>query len=116
MYRKKKPTPDRRDEVAATAPVEGAGEDASARVERSAAETARIQRDFAELEMEGCPKWIEMKKPENMFNFTFVVAPDDGYWKGGRFEVRVDIREKYPFTEPIFRLLDKVCAGFSASN
>lgn len=50
----------------------------------------RIQFDLANLEpLAG----IEMKKPDDMKDLStlhFLVSPTEGYWKGGRFEARVD--------------------------
>jgi ubiquitin-conjugating enzyme E2 M len=64
----------------------------------------RIQKDFADLEI---PDSVELKKEDEM-NYSFVLQPQSGYWKGGIFEFKFSFPEDYPFHGPKVSLLDKI--------
>ena len=73
---------------------------------KQTAANVRLQRDFAELTI---PDSVELKaNKEDLFNFSFVIKPTDGYWSGLEFEFKFAVSSKYPFEEPRIRCVDKV--------
>jgi ubiquitin-conjugating enzyme E2 M len=66
----------------------------------------RIQRDFADLEIQSNIKII--RKFDEWMNFSIIINPQDGYWKEQNFEFEFKIPEKYPFDAIKVKCLTKI--------
>lgn len=66
----------------------------------------RIQRDMADLDLPSNVKLI--RKEGEWMEFSLVLYPNMGYWKGGQFEFKFVIPPKYPFDGPKVQCLDKL--------
>jgi hypothetical protein len=64
--------------------AEGGGAGAAGKKKASAAQL-RITKDINELEL---PKTCrtEFPDPDDLLNFKLVIAPDEGFYRGGRFQ------------------------------
>ena len=38
---------------------------------------------------------LNFEDPNKLHSFTITIAPDDGYWQGGRFKFHIDVPEDY---------------------
>jgi ubiquitin-conjugating enzyme E2 M len=67
---------------------------------------ARLQKDFADLDIPENVQLITTK--ENPATFSFILKPNMGYWTGGIFEFKFDVPIKYPFEGPKVTCVDKI--------
>jgi len=66
----------------------------------------RLQGDFADIDI---PKTVKVvKKDDDPMQFSFIIYPDSGYWKGGQYEFAFKIPSDYPFKEPKVNCVDKI--------
>jgi ubiquitin-conjugating enzyme E2 M len=66
----------------------------------------RLQGDFADIDI---PKMVKVvKKEDDAMQFSFIIYPDSGYWKGGQYEFAFKIPSDYPFKEPKVQCIDKI--------
>jgi ubiquitin-conjugating enzyme E2 M len=67
----------------------------------------RTERDRADLEL---PDNVELVRTseDDFMNFSFIVRPDMGYWKGGEYEFEFKIPPKYPYDPPKVLCKDKI--------
>lgn len=64
--------------------------------------TRYLTREVAELELnlpDTCK--VEFGDVDDLRQFTLIVNPDEGYWKGGRFMFKIEIPEGYNIKPPI---------------
>ena len=66
----------------------------------------RVQRDLADLELP--PNAKILRKDDEWMEFSLVIYPNMGYWKGGMFEFTFNIPAKYPFEGPKVICIDKL--------
>jgi len=66
----------------------------------------RVQRDVADLELP--PNVTILRKEDEWMEFSLVIYPNMGYWKGGMFEFKFTIPAKYPFDGPKVLCVDKL--------
>jgi len=66
---------------------------------RSSAAQLRIQKDINELNL---PKTcqVEFPDPDDLLNFKLVIAPDEGFYRGGRFIFSFKVGPSYPHEPP----------------
>ena len=38
---------------------------------------------------------VHFDDPNKLHQFILTIAPDDGYWQGGKFKFRLDVPEEY---------------------
>jgi ubiquitin-conjugating enzyme E2 M len=67
---------------------------------------ARLQKDFADLDVPENVQLVTTK--ENPGQFSFILKPTMGYWTGGIFEFKFDVPIKYPFEGPKVTCIDKI--------
>jgi ubiquitin-conjugating enzyme E2 M len=67
---------------------------------------ARLQKDFADLDVPENVTLVTNKT--NQAVFSFVIKPVMGYWTGGVFEFKFDVPPKYPFEGPKVTCLDRI--------
>lgn len=67
---------------------------------------ARLQKDFADLDVPDNVQLVTTK--ENPAQFSFILKPTMGYWTGGIFEFKFDVPIKYPFEGPKVTCVDKI--------
>jgi ubiquitin-conjugating enzyme E2 M len=67
----------------------------------------RLLGEFTDLDV---PKHLAKlnRDDKDPFNFSFVLTPDSGYWKGGMYEFKVQVPSDYPYKPPIVRCIDKI--------
>jgi len=66
----------------------------------------RVTRDLAELELP--PNVTILRKDDECMEFSLVIYPNMGYWKGGMFEFKFNIAPKYPYDGPKVVCVDKL--------
>mmetsp|Transcript_22693 Transcript_22693/g.52934 ORF Transcript_22693/g.52934 Transcript_22693/m.52934 type:complete len:184 (+) Transcript_22693:13-564(+) len=61
----------------------------------------RLQKDLSAENLEK-NMWCELSFPDpnDLMNFLVVIKPDEGYWKGGRFDFKFEIAADYPHAAP----------------
>lgn len=85
----------------------GGSEGGAASAARVAPGLIRIQAELAELELP--PKGlIEFPDPKNLMEFLITLSPDEGYWRGGKFQFRFTIKPMYPHDAPKVKCLTAV--------
>jgi ubiquitin-conjugating enzyme E2 M len=67
---------------------------------------ARLQKDFADLDVPENVQLVTTK--ENPAQFSFILKPSMGYWTGGIFEFKFDVPVKYPFEGPKVTCIDRI--------
>ncbi|KAI9298025.1 NEDD8-conjugating enzyme UBC12 [Neoconidiobolus thromboides FSU 785] len=74
---------------------------------KTSAATIRVQKDLGDLEL---PKTMEMTfpNPEDILNFELTIAPDDGYYRCGKFQFSFKINANYPHEPPKVLCLNKI--------
>lgn len=67
----------------------------------------RLQKDITDLEI---PNSIEIKfpDPQDLFNFFIHIKPVEGYYKGGKFDFKVEIGHNFPIDPPKIKCLNKI--------
>jgi len=67
----------------------------------------RLTSDFTDLDV---PSGLaELKRdPTDPMRFAFVITPNEGYWRGGKFEFQLHVLSSYPFKAPELKCLDKI--------
>ncbi|ABN64341.1 predicted protein [Scheffersomyces stipitis CBS 6054] len=67
----------------------------------------RLQKDITELDL---PKTIKVTFPDSsdFFNFNLQILPQQGFYKGGVFDFKVEINGNFPIDPPKIRCLNKI--------
>src|SRR4051812_27876885 len=67
----------------------------------------RLTKDFTDIDI---PRNLArlVRDEKDPMNFSFILTPEMGYWKGGLFEFTFQIPNTYPFKEPKVKCIDKV--------
>lgn len=67
----------------------------------------RITKDINELEL---PKTCdtEFPDPNDLLNFRLVISPDEGFYRGGRFNFSFKIGPNYPHEPPKVKCMNKI--------
>eukprot|EP01123_Difflugia_compressa_P005856 TRINITY_DN17977_c0_g1_i1.p1 TRINITY_DN17977_c0_g1~~TRINITY_DN17977_c0_g1_i1.p1 ORF type:complete len:249 (+),score=75.50 TRINITY_DN17977_c0_g1_i1:93-839(+) len=60
----------------------------------------RVQNDLSNIDEEATPGVVLEVNPNDLLHFNVTVEPQDGYWKGGKFQFVINIPHDYPFTAP----------------
>ena len=67
----------------------------------------RITKDIHELELpETCR--MEFSDPDDLLNFCLVIVPDEGFYRGGRFQFFFKIGPNYPYEPPKVKCSNKI--------
>ena len=67
----------------------------------------RITKDIHELELpETCR--MEFSDPDDLLNFCLVIVPDEGFYRGGRFQFSFKIGPNYPNEPPKVKCMNKI--------
>ena len=67
----------------------------------------RMTKDFNDLELpKSCN--IEFEDPDDLFNFSLVIVPDEGFYRRGKFVFNFKIGETYPYAPPKVKCTTKV--------
>ena len=77
------------------------------RIKLASVAQARIMKDIHELETPKSCK-IELDDPDDLFNFRLFVAPEQGFYRRGRFEYTFEINNSYPYDPPKVKCVTKV--------
>ena len=74
---------------------------------KASAALLRITKDINEMEL---PKTCrtEFDDPDNLLNFTLIISPDEGIYKGGKFKLHFTIGPSYPHEPPRVKCRTKV--------
>ncbi|KAG9122135.1 NEDD8-conjugating protein ubc12 [Ceratobasidium sp. 392] len=83
-------------------------EDAAAKKKpKTSAAQLRVQKDITELDL---PSTMETKFPnaEDLLNFSLVITPDEGMYKGGAFTFSFNINTNYPHEPPKVKCVPKI--------
>jgi len=67
----------------------------------------RLTKDFSDLDIPAKLAKLVREEKDPM-NFSFIITPDTGYWKGGVFEFTFAVPNDYPFKEPKVKCIDKI--------
>lgn len=67
----------------------------------------RLQKDLTELDL---PKSIKLSFPDpsNLYVFNLSIIPQEGYYKQGKFNFKVEISNDFPITPPKIRCLNRI--------
>merc|ERR1712156_839588 len=74
---------------------------------RASAAQLRITKDINELEL---PKTCrtEFPDPDDLLNFRLIIAPDEGFYRNGRFSFNFKIGPSYPHEPPKVKCVTKI--------
>ena len=51
---------------------------------------------------------VEFPDPDVLYKFSVIIRPTEGYWKGGRFELKIEVPDDYNMSPPkVCRILSK---------
>ncbi|KAL8418898.1 hypothetical protein RB594_002197 [Gaeumannomyces avenae] len=59
----------------------------------------RVQKDLSELSL-GSTMKTEFPDPDDILNFTLTIDPDEGMYRGGRFDFDFKINQNFPHEPP----------------
>ncbi|KAG7662949.1 UBC12 [[Candida] subhashii] len=74
---------------------------------RVSAAQLRVQKDLTELDL---PKSIKITFPNSndFFNFNLRIIPQEGYYKNGKFQFKIEINNNFPIDPPKIKCLNKI--------
>jgi len=80
---------------------------ATKRKPKTSAAQIRVQKDLTELDLPTTMKttWPD---PADLLNFTLVICPDEGMYKGGSFTFSFNINTNYPHEPPKVKCVPKI--------
>lgn len=67
----------------------------------------RVQKDITELDLPPSIK-VTFPNPNDFFNFNLKLIPQEGYYKNGQFEFKVEINSNFPIDPPKIKCLQKI--------
>lgn len=67
----------------------------------------RLQKDLTELDLPNSIK-LNFPDPSNLYVFNLSIIPQEGYYKQGKFNFKVDISNDFPITPPKIRCLNRI--------
>ncbi|XP_063714659.1 NEDD8-conjugating enzyme Ubc12-like [Symsagittifera roscoffensis] len=73
--------------------------DSSDKVQRTSPAILRMQKDMKELDLPPTCS-ISHPNPDDLLNFAVFISPDDGYYRGGKFQFTIKIPNDYPHEPP----------------
>lgn len=82
------------------------GEHAS-ETQRVSAAQLRLQKDITTLELPPNIK-VVFPNPSDLFNFKLSINPQQGYYKSGAFEFKVEINNNFPMEPPKIKCLNRI--------
>lgn len=83
-------------------------EDAMAKKKpKTSAAQIRVQKDLTELDLPETMR-TEFPDPNDILNFTLVITPDEGMYKGGAFQFSFSINTNYPHEPPKVKCTQKI--------
>ncbi|KAF2706240.1 hypothetical protein K504DRAFT_76044 [Pleomassaria siparia CBS 279.74] len=74
---------------------------------RVTAAQLRVQKDLAELSL-GSTMKTHFPDPDDILNFKLTIDPDEGMYKGGRFEFDFKINQNFPHDPPKVKCTQKI--------
>lgn len=74
---------------------------------RVTAAQLRVQKDLAELSL-GSTMKTHFADPDDILNFKLTIDPDEGMYKGGRFEFDFKINQNFPHDPPKVKCTQKI--------
>jgi len=79
----------------------------TARKKRVTAAQLRVQKDMTELDLPSTMD-IQYPDPDDQLNFTLVINPDEGMYKGGSFRFNFAINQNFPHDPPKVKCTQKI--------
>jgi ubiquitin-conjugating enzyme E2 M len=67
----------------------------------------RVQKDLSELSL-GSTMKTYFPNPDDILNFTLTIEPDEGMYKGGRFNFSFAINQNFPHDPPKVKCTQKI--------
>jgi ubiquitin-conjugating enzyme E2 M len=67
----------------------------------------RVQKDLSELSL-GSTMKTEFPNPDDILNFTLVIEPDEGMYRGGKFNFSFTINQNFPHDPPKVKCTQKI--------
>lgn len=67
----------------------------------------RVQKDLSELSL-GSTMKTNFPNPDDILNFTLTIEPDEGMYKGGRFNFSFAINQNFPHDPPKVKCTQKI--------
>jgi len=67
----------------------------------------RVQKDLSELSL-GTTMKTDFPNPDDILNFTLTIEPDEGMYKGGRFNFNFAINQNFPHDPPKVKCTQKI--------
>lgn len=53
---------------------------------------------------------VNFENPNELFNITLTVSPDEGYWAGGTFHFHIFVTEDYNMAVSVFAFFNTDCS------
>jgi len=82
-------------------------EDAAKRKPKTSAAQIRVQKDLTELDLPGTMR-LEHPDSADLLNFSLIINPDEGMYKGGEFRFSFAINTNYPHDPPKVKCIPKI--------
>ena len=79
----------------------------SSQKKKSSVAHLRAQKDISDLVLPNTCK-EEFPDPDDLLNFNLIISPDEGTYKGGRFNFSIQIGQNYPYQPPKVKCLTKI--------
>ncbi|KAI0996427.1 hypothetical protein K3495_g11754 [Podosphaera aphanis] len=67
----------------------------------------RVQKDLSELSLPSTMR-TDFPDPDDMLNFSLIIEPDEGIYKGGRFHFTFVISQNFPHEAPKVKCVQKI--------
>lgn len=67
----------------------------------------RLQKDITALELPPSIK-VVFPDPTDVFNFQLTIHPQQGYYKSGHFDFKVEVNQNFPMEPPKIKCLQKI--------
>lgn len=67
----------------------------------------RLQKDITELDLPESVS-ITFPDPSDFFNFFIRIVPQQGFYKGGAFDFKVEVNNNFPIEPPKIKCLNKI--------
>eukprot|EP00474_Spongospora_subterranea_P010795 CRZ11253.1 hypothetical protein [Spongospora subterranea] len=74
---------------------------------KKSAAAMRMMGDMQELDLPFNCK-LNLPDKDDLMNFSVVIQPDAGYWKGARYTFAFEVSDQYPYKPPKVRCLEKI--------
>ncbi|KAI9033355.1 ubiquitin-conjugating enzyme/RWD-like protein [Hyaloraphidium curvatum] len=75
---------------------------------KTSAAQIRLQKDFSDMDKLPRTMKLTFPDPNDLFKFTLIISPDEGFYKGGTFNFDFNVNTNYPHEPPKVKCMQKI--------